>query len=76
VRVIIDRTGQAPVPAPLQPALLQPGILLPIDAATLVRSIVIAPDAPPWFEKLVRQSALRYGIEAPVRRSKLATAPI
>jgi hypothetical protein len=41
-----------------------------------VRSIVIAPDAPPWFEKLVRQSALRYGVQAPVRRSKLATDPI
>jgi hypothetical protein len=71
VRVIIDRTGRT-----LAPQLLQSGILVPIDAATLVRSIVIAPDAPPWFEKLVRQSALRYGIEAPVRRSKLATDPI
>lgn len=71
VRVIIDRTGRT-----LAPALLQSGILLPIEAATLVRSIVIAPDAPPWFEKLVRQSALRYGIAAPVRRSKLATDPI
>lgn len=47
-----------------------------IDATRLLRSIVIAPDAPPWFEKLVRQSALRYGIKAPVRRSKLATDPI
>jgi len=37
---------------------------------------VIAPDAPPWFEKLVRQSALRYGVKAAVRRSKLATDPI
>jgi hypothetical protein len=71
VRVIIDRTGHA-----LAPALLQTGILVPIDAAALVRSIVIAPDAPPWVEKLVRQSALRYGIEAPVRRSKPATDPI
>jgi hypothetical protein len=43
-----------------------------VDAARLLRSIVIAPDAPPWFEKLVRQAALSYGIKAPVRRSKLA----
>lgn len=71
VRVIIDRTGH-----PLVPELLQPGIVMPIDARKLLRSIVIAPDAPPWFEKLVRQSALRYGIEAPVRRSKLALDPI
>nr|AGU09991.1 hypothetical protein [uncultured organism] len=78
VRVIIDRTGRTPAPpqSTLRSTLLEPGILVPIDAVTLVRSIVIAPDAPPWFEKLVRQSALRYGIEAPVRRSKLATDPI
>jgi hypothetical protein len=37
---------------------------------------VIAPDAPPWFENLVRQSAQRYRIRVPVRRSKLATDPI
>jgi hypothetical protein len=60
----------------LRSTLLEPGILVLIDAVTPVRSIVIAPDAPPWFEKLVRQSAPRYGIEAPVRRSKLATDPI
>ena len=52
------------------------GLLVPVDATRLLRSIVIAPDAPPWFEKLVRQSALRYGIRAPVRRSKLAADPI
>jgi hypothetical protein len=71
VRVIIDRTGHA-----LAPELLQTGLVVPIDVRALLRSIVIAPDAPPWFEKLVRQSALRYGIKAPVRRSKLATDPI
>jgi hypothetical protein len=71
VRVIIDRTGHS-----LVPELLQTGIVVPVDARTLLRSIVIAPDAPPWFEKLVRQSALRYGTKAPVRRSKLALDPI
>jgi hypothetical protein len=71
VRVIIDRTGGGPIPEASHC-----GIVVPIDASSLLRSIVIAPDAPPWFEKLVRQSALRYGIKAPVRRSKLATDPI
>jgi hypothetical protein len=77
VRVIIDRTGQGPAQGPA-PRMEQDsaGILLPVDANALLRSIVIAPDAPPWFEKLVRQSALRYGIKTPVRRSKLATDPI
>jgi hypothetical protein len=71
VRVIIDRTRDA-----AGPDLRQPGIVVPIDADRLLRSIVISPDAPPWFENLVRQSARRYGIRAPVRRSKLATDPI
>lgn len=71
VRVIIDRTRDASAPD-----LRQPGIVVPIDADRLLRTIVIAPDAPPWFENLVRQSAQRYGIRAPVRRSKLATDPI
>jgi len=71
VRVIIDRTRAAP---PADPS--RPGIVVPIDAGRLLRSIVIAPDAPPWFEQLVRQSARRYGIRAPVRRSRLATDPI
>jgi hypothetical protein len=69
VRVIIDRTGHAPAPA-------APGIVVPVAADRLLRSIVIAPDAPPWFEQLVRQSARRYGIRVPVRRSRLATDPI
>jgi hypothetical protein len=75
VRVIIDRTGAGPGPAQGM-GQDSAGILLPVDANALLRSIVIAPDAPPWFEKLVRQSALRYGIKTPVRRSKLATDPI
>jgi hypothetical protein len=71
VRVIIDRTGHDHMPE-----IAHTGLVVPIDATRLVRSIVIAPDAPTWFEKLVRQSALRYGVQAPVRRSKLATDPI
>jgi len=72
VRVIIDRTALAHDTCIEHEA----GIVIPVDATRLLRSIVIAPDAPPWFEKLVRQSALRYGIAAPVRRSRLAADPI
>ena len=73
VRVMIDRTGDH---HPYRPGQLEQGIVIPVDVARLLRSIVIGPDAPPWFEKLVRQSALRYGVKAPVRRSKLAADPI
>jgi hypothetical protein len=79
VRVIIDRTRAGPgtnAKADAAAEAGEAGIVVPIDAGRLLRSIVIAPDAPPWFEKLVRQSAQRYGIRAPVRRSKLATDPI
>jgi hypothetical protein len=82
VRVMIDRTdgpqtsGHADEGGHDVPAPAETGITLPVDAVRLLRSIVIAPDAPPWFENLVRQSALRYGVKAPVRRSKLALDPI
>jgi hypothetical protein len=75
VRVIIDRSKHdAACNGVLES--VQPGVVVPVDAGRLLRSIVIAPDAPLWFEKLVRQSALRYGLASPVRRSKLATDPI
>jgi hypothetical protein len=73
VRVIIDHTAGAHAATCGEP---EAGLLVWVDATRLLRSIVIAPDAPPWFEKLVRQSALRYGFRAPVRRSKLAADPI
>jgi hypothetical protein len=81
VRVMIDRTGGLPGrntgDAPHEGAASsETGVAVPVDVARLLRSIVIAPDAPPWFERLVRQSALRYGVKAPVRRSKLALDPI
>ncbi len=73
VRVIIDHTAGPHAATCGEP---DAGLLIRVDAMRLLRSILIAPDAPPWFEKLVRQSALRYGIRAPVRRSRLAADPI
>lgn len=71
VRVIIDRF-HPDIDEPLPPT----GITVRINPATLLRNIVVGPEAPEWFERLVRQSAQRYGITARVRRSKLATDPI
>lgn len=71
VRVLIDRSLRefdANIP--------EPGMAIAVAPSTLLRSIVIAPEAPGWFESLVRQSAERYDIAAPVRRSKLANDPI
>jgi hypothetical protein len=54
VRVVIDRSDRDPIPE-----ILHSGTVVPVDPSRLRRSILIAPDAPPWFEKLVRQPALR-----------------
>jgi hypothetical protein len=70
VRIIIDRFNEFDAEMP------DKGMVVKIDHLTLLRSIVIAPEAPGWFETLVREVSARYEIVAPVRRSKLATDPI
>lgn len=53
------------------------GIRLAIpDLDTLVRSIVIAPEADPGFIEAVRELCKRYGLSAPVRRSMLSLMPV
>lgn len=71
VRVIIDRFHDDFDSAPLES-----GLPIRVEAETLLRSIVIAPDAPTWFERLVRDACLKYGITAPVRRSMLSKEPV
>lgn len=71
VRVLIDRSaGEFEAPMP------DAGMTIKVNQATLLRSIVIAPEAPVWFETLVREASERYDILAPVRRSKLAFDPV
>lgn len=71
VRVLIDRFG-----AEFNSEMPEDGMAIKIDHHTLLRSVVIAPEAPRWFETLVREASEGYGIAAPVRRSKLAVEPI
>lgn len=71
VRVLIDRFAdefEAEIP--------EGGMSIKVDHRTLLRSVVIAPEAPLWFETLVREASKGYGIDAPVRRSKLAVEPV
>jgi len=71
VRVLIDRfAGEFKAPMP------EGGLTVKVNSETLLRSIVIAPEAPVWFETLVREASKRYGILAPVHRSKLALDPV
>ncbi|WP_347249946.1 hypothetical protein, partial [Zoogloea sp.] len=71
VRVLIDRFAGG-----FEAAMPEGGMAVKVNQATLLRSIVIAPEAPVWFETLVREASERYEILAPVRRSKLAFDPV
>ncbi|MGE0497797.1 MAG: hypothetical protein AB7I35_21210 [Ramlibacter sp.] len=46
------------------------------DLNTLVRSVVVAPEADIFFLEAVRELCKRYGLSAPVRRSALSLMPI
>lgn len=53
-----------------------PGIRLPLGQLNeIIRSIVVAPEAAPWFFDLVEDVTRKYGISSPVRRSKLTELP-
>jgi len=52
------------------------GIRLPIGSLSkLIRSVVVAPDASPWFFDLIKDVTRKYGVSSPVRRSKLTYLP-
>lgn len=70
VRVIIDRYEEN-----IDDATLPGGIPGTVVLPDLLRSIVIHPEAEPWFEKLIRNVVKRYELSVEVRRSKLAFAP-
>ena len=46
-----------------------------VDLSLLVQEVIVAPYANDWFERLVQAVASRYGLRAPVNRSKLAEQP-
>lgn len=53
------------------------GLRLPVpDLDVLVRSVVIAPEASSEFYETIKKLCSKYGLEAPVRRSKLAFVPV
>ena len=71
VRVLIDRFA-----GEFETDISETGMAIKVSSRSLLRSIVIAPEAPVWFENLVREVSGRYGVTAPVRRSLLAKEPI
>lgn len=72
VRAVIDSYHQTYDNDPIENF----GLSIPIDFETLVRSIVIAPDAPDWFISLIHNILKTYNITTPIHRSKLSFAPV
>lgn len=53
------------------------GLRLPLPALdTLVRSVVVAPEADPSYFDAVRELCEKYGLKAPVRQSMLSLMPV
>ena len=71
VRVIVDRFHDE-----FDATIPEWGMPIKVSLRKLLGSIVVAPEAPPWFLELVRGVSQKYEVEAPVRRSKLASAPL
>lgn len=71
VRVIVDRFHDE-----FESAVVDEGFVAPVSHKTLLRSVVISPEAPTWYHDLVKEVSSKYGVVAPVRRSKLAFEPV
>lgn len=61
-----------------QDVLLQdvPGVKIPVNLALLVQHVYVAPLAPPWFLDVVRNTATKYGLDAPITQSDLYADPV
>lgn len=71
VRIIHDRMGQN-----FEKSEKESGIHMPVQINQLLTRIVVSPSAQPWFIELVKDVMKKYGINVPVRPSKLAIDPI
>jgi len=52
------------------------GVSVSIDINQVVDSVYIAPTAPAWLSKLVKQVAARYGLRCEIRQSSLSERPL
>ena len=48
----------------------QPGLHIQVDLRNLIKATVLAPNAPKWFEQLVKRIVSVSGVGAPVQRSR------
>jgi hypothetical protein len=71
MRILLDRSIND-----FDAEIVETGMSIEVEIDVLLRSIVLSPEAPAWFEALIRSLRERYDLKAPVHRSKLATEPI
>lgn len=71
VRIIIDRFHED-----FDVEMTDFGMAIKVHLGFLLRSIVVAPEAPPWFFDLIAEVTKKYGVHAPVRRSMLTKPPL
>jgi len=71
VRVIIDRFKDN-----FDDEMIDEGMYVNVSINQILRSIVISPEAPPWFKDLINGVVGKYKISAPIRKSRLENKPI
>lgn len=53
-----------------------PGFLLTCDLDKLIGEIYVSPLAEDWFYSIIKDVAMKYGIEVPITRSSIAAEPL
>lgn len=76
IRALITRFPSAPDWPDLKNDTIHEGVQVPVDVDRLVEHIYVAPSAPSWFAKLVREVIARYGFRFEVTQSKLDEGPV
>jgi hypothetical protein len=52
------------------------GMVVPVDLNVLIESVFVAPNAEPWFHKVVDSISAKYGLSAPLHDSRLGETPL
>ena len=55
---------------------MEAGMYVNVSPSQLLKSIVISPEAPVWFRRLVRGVVQDYDLDVPIQRSRLDSKPI
>lgn len=59
-----------------RPASCSAGESVTIDPQMLIREIVVSPESPGHFEDIVKLLCLKFGVQVPVKKSILTSAPV